>query len=247
MNDTMDIIQVLLSYVAYIVFLGTSMFFVLKLLRDRRMMVGLKQISACQARLAMLRINFKAKVKKKALQFRASFRKSIPKGEVADLALEEMVDLKFETGEDFQKYFDLCKKVNVFLKADAPPVDPSAPPANAGQVFEDFMSSDFKNELAIIRLIKEMTEVSADLNRKIDSYNNMNLAKAVPKVDSLYFVSLMDVNRVFNDDDSEQASSSSPASVTKVAWSFIFRLRFADLDLSSVELYLSKELTRPKF
>lgn len=187
------------------------MFFVFKVLRDRRRMIGLKQISATQARLAMLRINFKAKIKKKALQFRASFRKTIPKGEVADIALEEMVELKFETGEDFQRYFDICKKINIFLKADALPVaaDPNAPPivAESTQVFEDFMSSDFKNELAIIRLIKVMTEASADLNRRIESYNNMHLAQPMPKVDSLYFVSLMDVNRVFDDEGSDSAAS----------------------------------------
>lgn len=193
------------------------MFFVLKILRDRRKMVGLKHISHTQARLAMLRINIKAKIKKKGMQFRASFRKAIPKGEVVDLALEEMVDLKFETGDDFQRYFDICKKVNVFLKADvvsgaaADPAAPAVATAETGtQVIEDFMSSDFKNELAIIRLIKEMTEASADLNRKIDSYNNMNISKPMPKVDSLYFVSLMDVNRVFDDEDADPAAENIP-------------------------------------
>lgn len=198
-----EIIQVLLSYLAYIGFFGAFLFVVLKFLRDRRKMSGLKQISNSQARLAMLRITFKAKIKKKALQFRASFKKAIPKGEVVDLALDEMLTLKFETGDEFQRYFDICKKVNVFLSADkaAGEPNPNAPAHDTSQIFEDFMSTDFKNELAIIRLIKEMTEVSTELNKKIDAYNNLNLTKPVPKVDSLYFISLIDVNRVFDNED----------------------------------------------
>lgn len=206
-----DTIQTLLSYLAYIGFLGTGMIFVFKFLRDRRKMTGLKSISHSQAKLAMLRLTFKSKIKKKAMQFRASFKKAIPKGEVVDLALDEMIGLKFETGDEFQQYFDICKKVNVFLKADMAADGPSAAAAPAvgesAQIFEDFMSTDFKNELAIIRLIKEMTEVSTDLNKKIEAYNNLNLQKPVPKVDSLYFVSLIDVNKVFDNEDANAEST----------------------------------------
>lgn len=223
-----EIIQTLLAYVAYIMFLGTSMFFVFKLIRDRRKMVGLKHINAGQAKLAMLRISFKAKIKKKAQQFRATFRKTLPKGEVADLALEEMVDLKFETGEDFQRYFDICKKVNVFIKADAAgpegaaaasATSPEGAPPSSGQVFEDFMSTDFKNELAIIRLIREMVEVSSDINRKIDSYNNMHTTKPLPKADPLSFVSMIDVNRVFDDEEHQpnETPTDAASGLSKVA------------------------------
>jgi hypothetical protein len=198
--------------------MGGAMVFVFNFLSERRKLAGLNQINSAQARLAMLRINFKSKVKKKSSQFRASFRKQLPKGEVADLAIDELQTLKFETGADFQRYFDLCKKINIFIKADLAASDNSGNSGNPGELLEnadgneDFMSSDFNNELALIRIIKEMTEVTADLNKKIEAYNHLKRVKRVEKVDSLYFISLIDVNRVFDSDSSSSSDSVSKAS-----------------------------------
>lgn len=230
MNTSMEVIQFLLTYLAYTAFLGGTMVCILQFIRSRRKAAGLKQINYQQAKLAMLRMTFKSKVKKKAQQYRVSFRKPIPKGEVADLALEEMVDLKYESGADFQKYFDICRKINVFLKADqtGAPADQAsaAPPANgnppiislAQKLGEDFMSSDIKNELEIIKIIKEITEVCAELNKLIDAYNLQNKDKQLPNIGDINFVSLIDVNKVFNAEENMIAASENTHSdLSKVA------------------------------
>lgn len=209
----MDTIQSLISYLAYIGFFGGTLVFILRFLQDRKKVTGLKQISGTQARLAMLRISIKAKIKKKSLQFRASFKKAIPKGEIVDQLLEEMTDLKFETGHDFQKYFDLSKKIKTYVNVDNAAAassngTPNEAPIPASGPTEDFMSSDFKNELAIIRLIKEIVEVSSDLNRKIDGYNSSNKSKPLPRLDALQFSSMIEVNKIFDQEPADNSKAS---------------------------------------
>ncbi|MFZ3230407.1 MAG: hypothetical protein WA160_09390 [Pseudobdellovibrio sp.] len=215
----MDVILVLVSYLAYIGFLGAAIFCVFNVLRSHRKAAGLKVINYHQAKLAMLRIGFKAKIKRKAQQFRVSFRKSIPKGEVADLALDEMVTIKFETGEEFQRYFDICKKVNQFLAAENTDFDPSigVDTKVTNQAQKDFMSTDLINELAIIRIIKEMTEVSEDLNKKIATYNYLNQTKQIPQINILQFASLIEVNRVFHEHDGLSVATEKDEVLTKTA------------------------------
>lgn len=74
------------------------------------------EILKLTARLANLRLILKAKVKKKTNYYRNVFPTPLNQGDMIDTSLSQVTDLKFEYGQDFQTYVDICRGVNQFLK-----------------------------------------------------------------------------------------------------------------------------------
>lgn len=194
-----------------------------------------KQIDHLQAKMSMLRISLKAKVKKKVNLFKTRYVDPANTGDTIDQTLNLVLENKFETSEDFQNYFDHSKKVNDIIKVDIeaqqaeaeppktilpykPSTEPrpvSPPQPESVQKFEDFMGSDFKNELAIVRLIKEMVETSKQLNERIIFYNRLNKKSKYKVSEELIFSSLSDVNRVFRENTPQGDDDNSHESTTQ--------------------------------
>lgn len=180
--------------------------FCFKCLEYKKKSEAKNYIQSLNAKLSMLRINLKSKIKKKSYKYRSSFKTTISNGDPIDLALNELIDLKFESGEELQRYFDLSKRINSLLISEKlktadkverlekqPAVEQNY--ENIGK--EDFMGTDFKSEISILRIIKDMVELSTILNKRIDAYNIVNPKNPLSTVNSLYFPSLAEVNRVF--------------------------------------------------
>lgn len=177
-------------------------------------------IQSLNAKLSILRMNLKSKVKKKSYKYRSLFKNGVSPGDPIDLVLNELVDLKLESGEDLQKYFDLSKRINSLLitenyrhkeKTLEKPIDKmerTDKPVVAeirqekmGQ--EDFMGTDFKSEISIIRVIKDMVEISLILNKRVDAYNILNPKAPIQNVNPLIFPSMSEVNRIFKNEGNQ--------------------------------------------
>ncbi|MBC7742316.1 MAG: hypothetical protein H7061_08965 [Bdellovibrionaceae bacterium] len=165
------------------------MLFILKVLKTRKKNDIKSEIENLQAKISLLRISLKSKVKKKALTLRTSFTKPISEGEPIDSALQQLIANNLETGNDLQTYVDLSRAVNSHIIASVPNYIPT----------EDFMTMDFSNEIAIIVLIKEISSLSARLNKRIEKYNQTQPEVKIPYVDNLIFPGMIDFNRVYND------------------------------------------------
>lgn len=195
----MDVIFNLLSTIFNITLVGAVIFCILKFIEFRRNLLTKNEIQTLQARVSMLRMALKSKVKKKANSFRSKFVKPINSGDPFDIAISDLTENKFETGEDFQNYFDLSKRINSYINADFNLSSDSIKNLNPGVQVEDFMGPDLKNELAIIRTIKEITDASSKYNVKAETFNKLNPKVKIPYVDPLIFNSLTEVNRIFRD------------------------------------------------
>lgn len=196
----MDVILSLLSSIFNITLIGAALFCTIKFIEYRRTLHTKNEIQSLQARVSILRMALKSKVKKKANSFRSKFVRPINQGDPFDNAICELTENKFETGEDFQMYFDLSTKINSFINAEVKLTTDAATNKKTSSQFEDFMGPDLKNELAIIRTIKEITEIIAKFNVKADVYNKLKVKSKVTLLDPLIFSSLTEVNRIFTDD-----------------------------------------------
>lgn len=134
-------------------------------------------------------MNLKAKVKKRAHAFRKYFAPSINAGEILDKDLSAILDVKFEVGSDFQRYFDLIKNTHSLITAIHK--DPEHP-------VQKYLDEDAKRELIIIRFVKEIKETSAKYNEKIDSYNKINPKHKLASTDPIQFQSMQDIEHILN-------------------------------------------------
>ncbi|MBC7419165.1 MAG: hypothetical protein H7328_00420 [Bdellovibrio sp.] len=185
----MESIFGLLTILFNLTLVGGVVMFIFKVLKFRKKSDFKNEIDNLQAQISLLRISLKAKVKKKSFTFRSQFPKPLITGDLIDTALNELIENKLETGKELQAYFDLSRRINSFLVVNIQGYSP----------IEDFMSNDFKNEISIIRLIKDISSLSARLNKRSDSYNLTNQSAKLATVDNLIFTSMIEVNRIFND------------------------------------------------
>lgn len=155
------------------------------------------EIQNLQARLSKLRLSLKSKVKKKSQIFRSSFTKTaITEGDMIDVALKELVENPFETSEQFQKYFEQCRKVVNFIQ-----IETAAEPNQVTDFENNFMCSDFKTEMDIVRIIKEMSIISARINSRVEDSNRTFPGQPLKRVDGMSFESLKEVDRIFKTDE----------------------------------------------
>lgn len=202
MND----ILLIVSYLFYITIFSTVLFSINYYYKIRKFNSAKHEINVLQAKIVNYRIALKSRIKTKVTSFRKRFVNPTNNGDPIDNAINELSENKFETAKDFQDYIDISKKINAMIAST------SEGSSQDGKSFEDFMGPDFKNEIAIIRILKEITDTNDKLIAKIASYNKAAAGK-VPKITeapSLRFPALIDVNRVFA--SSDKMSNSSKAS-----------------------------------
>lgn len=165
-----------------------------------------------QAKISQLRLALKGKVKKKANVLRGSFKGALAHGDMVDNALRELADNNFENGEDFQNYFDSSRKIINFIN-----IQNEGDAAVNASPDKNFMSGDFKTEMDIVRIIKEMSSLSSKVNSRIDDYNRINQNQKMPKLDSLIFPSLAEISRIYNEDENVSESTTSEVDSTTKA------------------------------
>ncbi len=198
----MDGILVLLGLIVKITIMGFGTFIVLHVLRSMKKRTLRDEISKVEAKMAAFRINLKNRVKKKAKRFRATYPASITTGEPIDISLTQLSDLSFEKNTDFQDYIDLCKKINSFI--DLANVDKNSEAAHAAAVDTDkcdFMGTDFKNEINIVRLINDMVVVSKALSKHASRYNNFDRRAKILAPEPISFASLFELQKVYKNKD----------------------------------------------
>lgn len=185
----------LFNVILKIAFFGGIVLLITKFVRFKRSSSVKSDVLNLQAKLSQLRLALKGKIKKKSNIFRGSFKAPITEGDMIDNALKQLVDNPFESSDDFQGYFDLSRRIVNFIQ-----VENSGDAAANVNVENNFMCSDFKTEMDIVRVIKEMTDISSKINSRIEENNRMSPNQPIAKVDSLIFTSMVDINRIFKED-----------------------------------------------
>ena len=188
-----DAIFDLLNTVIKLTLIAGSAFIVFNLLRSKKFNSAKSDLQNLQARLSQLRLALKAKVKRKSNCLRTMIKTSIIEGDLFDTSVKSLIDVKFETSEDFQNYFDICRQIVAMINVENGTTAESTSENN-------YMSSDFKTEMDIIRIIKEMTDLSSRINSRVDEHNRTSSQK-LKKVDGLVFGAITEVNRVFKSED----------------------------------------------
>ena len=213
----MDSLIDLFNTVLKIAFFGGFILLIINILKFKKNKSIKTEILNLQAKLSKARMALKGKVIKKSRIFRASFTKTtITEGDMLDNALKELASISFETSESFQKYFDLSRKIVNFIQ-----IENKQESDKTSDLENNFMCSDFKTEMDIVRIIREMTNLSARVNNRIQSNNTSNPSKSIKKIDSLIFDSIVDINRIFKSEkiveNSDSDSSESDDSEDKAS------------------------------
>lgn len=197
-----DGILVLLGLIVKITIMGFGTFIVLHVLRSMKKRTLRDEISKVEAKMAAFRINLKNRVKKKAKRFRATYPANITTGEPIDISLMQLSELSFEKNSDFQDYIDICKKINSFI--DLANVDKNSDASQtAGTDLDkcDFMGTDFKNEINIVRLINDMVVVSKALSKQTSRYNHFDRRTKMNSPEPITFASLFELQKVYKNKD----------------------------------------------
>jgi hypothetical protein len=189
---------------------GGGLLLVMHMLKSKKFNGVKNDIQNLQAKVSQLRLALKGKVKRKANVFRSQFKGPLVEGDILDSSLRELGDNSFENGQHFQDYFDLSRKLVNHLLAES-----AGDAAPQFSVENNFMSSDFKTEMDIIRIIKEMCDLSAKINNKIDEHNRINPGQKLARVESLVFPSMSEVTRMFESNELSTKTSAEP--VVKVS------------------------------
>ncbi len=196
----MEAIFDLISIVVKISLFGGAVFLVLSFFKTKKLTSFKTDLQNLQARLSQLRMALKGKVKKKSNVIRAACQANIVEGDPFDQAVQQLVNNKFESSDDFQDYFDTSRKLVRMLQIE------SKEPIAEHSVENNYMSHDFKTEMEIVRIIKDMCDLSARINVRIEEHKRTSGLKH-PRVDSLVFPAITEVNRIFNSEEANEEKS----------------------------------------
>ena len=187
----MESIYSLLSTLFDFTLAGGALFFIVKMLQFHQRRAAKNDLQKLQARVSMLRISLKSKVKKRANSFRVFFTKNIVPGDAIDLEFDRMVENKFESSADFQNYFDLVKQVHAQLLQIH---------SKTEILVRNFIPSDQQNELAIVKIVIEMKDISLKFNIKADSFNRMHPKSRIGHLDPMSFSASDDFEQILKDE-----------------------------------------------
>lgn len=195
----------LLGLIVKITIMGFGTFILLHILRNMKKRTLRDEISKIEAKMAAFRINLKNRVKKKAKRFRASYPVTITTGEPIDISLTQLAELNFEKNSEFQDYIDICKKINSFIDlANADKNSEAAQSATTDADKCDFMGTDFKNEINIVRLINDMVIVSKALSKQTTRYNNFDRREKLQSPEPITFSSLFELQKVYKNKNTNE-------------------------------------------
>jgi hypothetical protein len=194
-----DAIYELLNTVIKITLAAGALFITFSVMRSKKINSTKTDLQNLQARLSQLRLALKAKVKRKSNVLRTMIKSSIIEGDVFDTTTRSLLDVKFESSDDFQTYFDISRNIVGMIHVD------NGTTGDAGSE-NNFMSSDFKTEMDIIRIIKEMIDLSSRINSRVEEHNRTSSQK-LQKVDPLTFAASSEVHRVFKVDEAGTENS----------------------------------------
>lgn len=193
-----DTIFDLFSSIIKIGLIGAVVLVVTRVFKFKKSSGVKNELQNMQAKVSQMRLSLKGKVKRKSNVFRAAFKGPLTEGDMIDNALRQLSDNAFEKGEDFQDYFDLSRKIVHYIN-----VETNGDVASHTNSENDFMCADFKTEMDIVRLMKEMCTLSSKINNKIEEHNRINPTQKMSKCDSLIFRSMNEINKIFEDKNLE--------------------------------------------
>lgn len=211
----MELILQIIGYIFYIGIFGAGLFLAHSYIKYSEYKKEKTNIANLEAKIITLKMALRVKIKVKINSFRSQFAKLINEKNEIDAAITELSDIQYEGSADFQKHFDLSRKINTLVNTERrfrfkQPEPEAAPhahpePIDSVKLLEEFMGPDYKNEISIIRIIKEIADTKTKLSQRIEAYNEeyKDDKKKPPmtKVEPLEFSALADINLVFQDSE----------------------------------------------
>ncbi len=172
-------------------------------------------IALLNAKIIALRMALRVRVKTKLSSFRVRYGTVIDKESEIDKLLNELHTMRYETGNEFQKYFDISKQIISHIKNDdrfapehvgmGPDLVELPETTESARRFKEFCGPDYKNEIALVRIIKEIADTTYKLSKKVNEFNHhyrnekkFILAETIPLIQ---FDFLADINLVFRDSE----------------------------------------------
>ncbi|MBC7458765.1 MAG: hypothetical protein H7235_10830 [Bdellovibrionaceae bacterium] len=205
----------LIGTLAYVILFCATIYTIRYYIEFVQVKSAKNDIAILNAKIMALKMALRVRVKIKLSAFRERFGKFINPHDEIDKALNEINAIKYDTGADFQKYFDISKQVISTMKNDfrfsakfkeaSEQIPPPSEASESAQLFQDFCGPDYKNEIALVRVIKEITDAHNKFSKKIAAYNhtNRNRKKFVPMptMNAIHFDFLENINSIFKDSD----------------------------------------------
>lgn len=201
-RDILDSILKTFSFLFDFTLFGAGLILVLNVLKFRSNLKTKNELLRLQARISILRMNIRAKVKRRANEFRKYFAASITPDDLLDKDLNGILEIKFEIGADFQKYFDSIN--NIHSMVTALNKDPNAPT-------EKYFEEDPRLELVILRFVKEMKDSSKSYIEKAEKYNKANPKQKIDMVDPLNFDAMSTIENALCYDPANAQSTNAEA------------------------------------
>lgn len=204
-------IYVLVGLIVKITITGFLTFVILQALKSVKRRALREEIANVEAKMAAYRINLKNRVKRKAKRFRGTYPVNILKDSPFDNALNQLTSITFENNSEFQVYMDLCKRINALIEVAKIDKHSDTAKAKLAETEKcDFMCTDFKNEINIVRLINDMVSVSKTLTKQVERFNSLNgrVKRSVPA--TITFDSLMELQQVFKIKEIQDGLSDKP-------------------------------------
>lgn len=197
----MSSIFTLLNLIAQIGLAGLGVMLIYAFFKEQKIKESRNEVQMLQARISMLRISLRAKVKKKSNGFRNLFNGSVVPDDPVDKLLTTMANLPFEKSNDFETYFALNHEINSHLKHQEI-LDPNQQLAIAqnnklkiSRVDELNTSSD----PAIYKIIREISATSQRLRVSIENYNVLDKKNPFPEDAVFKFMTLKDIKKTLKE------------------------------------------------
>lgn len=197
----MSSILTLLNLIAQIGLAGVGVILVYAFFKEQKIKDARNEVQMLQARIAMLRISLKAKVKKKSNGFRNLFNGSVVPDDPVDKLLTTMANLAFERSADFEAYFSLNHDIITHLKNH----ESTNPHIAAALLQNNKLKINCVDELnsssdpIIYRIIREISATSQRLRVSITHYNNLDKKNPFAEDAVFKFMSLSDIKKTLKE------------------------------------------------
>lgn len=225
----MDVILQIIEYIFTVAVIGGVLYAVIYYIDYTTHKKSRDEIALLEAKLITLKMALKIRIRVKANSFRSHFAKIISEHNEIEKAIGELTSISYDNSADFQKHFDVSKQINTLVNTDRKfnqpeevpvaadtPITPELQSAASMKALEEFMGPDYKNELSVIRIIKEISDARLKLNKKIEAYNedykDQKKRPPLKKVEILEFSALADINTIFKSSDAIFNKPTNPAS-----------------------------------
>lgn len=205
----MGSIFTLFNLVAQIGIAGIAVLLIYAFFKEQKIKEARNEVQMLQARISMLRISLKAKVKKKANGFRNLFYRTVVPDDPVDKLLTTMANLAFERGSDFEAYFALNHEINTQLRhqenIESQQIQNQVRIAQTTKLKINRIDElNTNSDPTIYRIIREISATSKRLKIAIEHHNSLDKKNPYSEEAAHKIMSLNDIKKTLKESHSTE-------------------------------------------